>query len=90
MYVGQVDYSATPEELLAHFEPCGVVERVTIVCDKFTGRPKGFACKNSFFGKFPLANLYCILLFHHRLLPLTHIFHRYLSIFVDLEFQVCV
>jgi len=43
VYVGQVDYSATPEELLAHFEPCGTVERVTIVCDKFTGRPKGFA-----------------------------------------------
>ena len=43
MYVGQVEYSATPEELLAHFEPCGTVERVTIVCDKFTGHPKGFA-----------------------------------------------
>ena len=45
VYVGQVDYSATPEELLAHFEPCGTVERVTIVCDKFTGKPKGFACE---------------------------------------------
>lgn len=43
IYVGQVDYSSTPEELLAHFESCGTVERVTIVCDKFTGRPKG-AC----------------------------------------------
>jgi len=43
IYVGQVDYSSTPEELCAHFEPCGTVERVTIVCDKFTGRPKGFA-----------------------------------------------
>lgn len=43
IYVGQVDYSATPEELLAHFEPCGQVERVTINCDKFSGRPKGFA-----------------------------------------------
>jgi polyadenylate-binding protein 2 len=41
VYVGQVDYSATPEELLAHFGPCGTVERVTIVCDKFTGKPKG-------------------------------------------------
>ena len=41
IYVGQVDYSATPEELLAHFEACGTVERVTIVCDKNTGRPKG-------------------------------------------------
>ena len=41
IYVGQVDYSTTPEELLAHFESCGTVERVTIVCDKFTGKPKG-------------------------------------------------
>ena len=41
IYVGQVDYSTTPEELLAHFQPCGTVERVTIVCDKVTGRPKG-------------------------------------------------
>lgn len=41
IYVGQVDYSSTPEELLAHFESCGTVERVTIVCDKFTGKPKG-------------------------------------------------
>lgn len=37
IYVGQVDYSATPEELLSHFEACGTVERVTIVCDKFSG-----------------------------------------------------
>mmetsp|Transcript_42525 Transcript_42525/g.65349 ORF Transcript_42525/g.65349 Transcript_42525/m.65349 type:complete len:207 (+) Transcript_42525:117-737(+) len=43
IYVGQVDYSATPEELLSHFEACGTVERVTIVCDKMSGRPKGFA-----------------------------------------------
>jgi polyadenylate-binding protein 2 len=43
IYVGQVDYSATPEELVAHFEPCGIVERVTICCDRFTGQPKGFA-----------------------------------------------
>ena len=41
IYVGQVDYTATPEELLSHFEACGTVERVTIVCDKLTGRPKG-------------------------------------------------
>jgi len=43
IYVGQVEYTATPEELCAHFEPCGTVERVTIVCDKFSGRPKGYA-----------------------------------------------
>jgi len=44
VYVGQVDYSSTPEELLSHFEACGTVERVTIVCDKMTGRPKGKEC----------------------------------------------
>jgi hypothetical protein len=27
--------------LLGHFEACGTVERVTIVCDKMSGRPKG-------------------------------------------------
>jgi polyadenylate-binding protein 2 len=43
IYVGQVDYTATPEELLAHFGACGTVNRVTIVCDKYTARPKGFA-----------------------------------------------
>lgn len=41
IYVGQVDYSTTPEELVSHFGACGTVERVTIVCDKYTGRPKG-------------------------------------------------
>ena len=45
IYVGQVDYATTPEELLAHFEACGTVERITIVCDKYTGRPKGAWCE---------------------------------------------
>ncbi|RKO96467.1 RNA-binding domain-containing protein, partial [Caulochytrium protostelioides] len=43
VYIGNVDYSATPEELHAHFTACGVIHRVTILCDKFTGHPKGFA-----------------------------------------------
>ena len=38
----QVDYSATAEELEQHFHGCGAVNRVTILCDKFTGHPKGF------------------------------------------------
>lgn len=42
-YVGQVDYDATPNELQSHFEACGTINRVTILCDKFTGRPKGYA-----------------------------------------------
>ncbi|XP_028392410.1 polyadenylate-binding protein 2-like [Dendronephthya gigantea] len=43
VYVGNVDYSATAEELEQHFHGCGSVNRVTILCDKYTGHPKGFA-----------------------------------------------
>ncbi|XP_066289313.1 polyadenylate-binding protein 2-B-like isoform X2 [Branchiostoma lanceolatum] len=43
VYVGNVDYGATAEELEAHFHGCGSINRVTILCDKFTGHPKGFA-----------------------------------------------
>ncbi|KAF7301467.1 RRM domain-containing protein [Mycena indigotica] len=43
IYVGNVDYGATPEEIQVHFQACGTINRVTILCDKFTGHPKGFA-----------------------------------------------
>jgi len=43
IYVGNVDYGATAEELEAHFHGCGPINRVTILCDKYTGHPKGFA-----------------------------------------------
>ncbi|KAI9329066.1 RNP domain-containing protein [Obelidium mucronatum] len=43
VYVGNVDYSSTPEELQSHFQSCGTINRITILCDKFTGHPKGFA-----------------------------------------------
>ncbi|XP_063441136.1 polyadenylate-binding protein 2-B-like [Mytilus galloprovincialis] len=43
IYVGNVDYGATAEEMEQHFHGCGSVNRVTILCDKFTGHPKGFA-----------------------------------------------
>jgi polyadenylate-binding protein 2 len=42
IYVGNVDYSCTPEELQLHFQGCGTVNRVTILTDKF-GNAKGFA-----------------------------------------------
>ncbi|KAK9917940.1 hypothetical protein WJX75_009927 [Coccomyxa subellipsoidea] len=42
VYVGQVDYACTPEELQMHFQSCGTVNRVTILTDKF-GNPKGYA-----------------------------------------------
>lgn len=43
VFVGNVDYSATADDLERHFHGCGSVNRVTILCDKFTGHPKGFA-----------------------------------------------
>ncbi|KAI3648700.1 hypothetical protein MP228_006554 [Amoeboaphelidium protococcarum] len=43
IYVGNVDYETAAEELQAHFQDCGAINRVTILADKFTGRPKGHA-----------------------------------------------
>ena len=43
VYVGQVDYGATPQELQEHFRSCGTINRITILVDKYTGYPKGFA-----------------------------------------------
>ncbi|XP_030368335.1 embryonic polyadenylate-binding protein 2 [Strigops habroptila] len=43
IYVGNVDYEATAEELEVYFSSCGEINRVTILCDKFSGHPKGYA-----------------------------------------------
>jgi len=43
IFVGNVDYGASPEEIQDHFKSCGSINRVTIVLDKFTGHPKGYA-----------------------------------------------
>lgn len=42
IFVGNVDYSSSPEDIQAHFQSCGAINRVTILLDKFTGHPKGF------------------------------------------------
>lgn len=43
IYVGNVDYGSTPEELQKHFQACGTINRVTIVVNKFTQQPMGYA-----------------------------------------------
>ncbi|XP_019869314.2 polyadenylate-binding protein 2-like [Aethina tumida] len=43
VYVGNVDYGATSEELINHFRGCGIINRVKIQHNKFDGKPKGFA-----------------------------------------------
>lgn len=42
IFVGNVDYGASPEEIQAHFQSCGSINRVTILLDKFSGQPKGY------------------------------------------------
>jgi len=42
VYVGNVDYSTTPEELHTVFQSCGTVNRVTVLTDR-NGAPKGYA-----------------------------------------------
>ncbi|KAI3448248.1 hypothetical protein Pfo_004913 [Paulownia fortunei] len=42
VFVGNVDYSCTPEEVQQHFQSSGTVNRVTIRTNKY-GQPKGYA-----------------------------------------------
>ncbi|KAM5138038.1 embryonic polyadenylate-binding protein 2 isoform 2-T2 [Mantella aurantiaca] len=43
IYVGNVDYGGTAQDLESHFSICGCINRITILCDRFSGHPKGYA-----------------------------------------------
>lgn len=43
IYIGNVDYGTKPVELQQIFSSAGLVNRVTIMLNKYTGYPKGFA-----------------------------------------------
>jgi len=43
IYVGNLSYEVTEEELRQEFEAFGDVASVKIITDKYSGRPKGFA-----------------------------------------------
>jgi RNA recognition motif-containing protein len=43
LYVGNLPYSATEEELQSMFAGAGTVKTVTVVRDRDTGRSRGFA-----------------------------------------------
>ncbi|MFC1864368.1 RNA recognition motif domain-containing protein, partial [Chloroflexota bacterium] len=43
IYVGNLSYDITEEELRQEFLAFGEVESVSIITDKYSGRPKGFA-----------------------------------------------
>jgi len=43
LYVGNLDYNTSEEELKSHFEQKGIqAKTVTLIKDKYTGRAKGF------------------------------------------------
>jgi len=43
IYVGNLSYNATDEQLKDLFSQYGEVVSATIITDKFTGKPRGFA-----------------------------------------------
>ena len=43
LYIGNLPYSVTEAALREMFTPLGVVDSVSIITDRDTGRPKGFA-----------------------------------------------
>jgi len=42
IYVGNLPYDVTEEELRQEFRAFGEIESVNIITDKYSGRPKGF------------------------------------------------
>ncbi|MCQ9206537.1 MAG: RNA-binding protein [Omnitrophica bacterium] len=43
LYVGNLDYNTTEDEVRSHFEQKGIQSKsVTLIKDKYTGRAKGF------------------------------------------------
>ncbi|ESO11203.1 hypothetical protein HELRODRAFT_183444 [Helobdella robusta] len=43
IWIDNVDYGTSVRELKEHFLNCGAIIRVTILLDKYSGKPKGFA-----------------------------------------------
>ena len=43
LYVGNLSYETTEQDLRQQFEAFGAVDSVSVIMDKFSGRSKGFA-----------------------------------------------
>lgn len=43
IYVGNLSYEVTEQDLRQEFEAFGGVDSVSVITDKYSGRPKGFA-----------------------------------------------
>jgi cold-inducible RNA-binding protein len=42
LFVGNLSFQTTENDVTSTFEQCGAVESVSIITDRDTGRPKGF------------------------------------------------
>lgn len=42
LFVGNIDWGTSEDDLMALFSECGNVEEAVIIKDKFSGRSKGF------------------------------------------------
>ena len=42
LYVGNLDYGVTSDQLRDHFAPAGTIEDAVVIMDKYSGRSKGF------------------------------------------------
>ena len=42
LFVGNLPFSATEQEIREHFEQFGTVHKVDLVSDRHTGQPRGF------------------------------------------------
>lgn len=42
LYIGNIDYAASEDELAAHFAKFGQIETVNIPIDRYTGKARGF------------------------------------------------
>ena len=43
LYVGNLPFTITEAELRTLFEPHGAIDRISVITDRETGRPRGFA-----------------------------------------------
>lgn len=43
LYVGNLPFTITEAELRSLFEPHGTIDRISVIMDRETGRPRGFA-----------------------------------------------
>jgi cold-inducible RNA-binding protein len=43
IYVGNLSYEVTEQDLRQEFEPFGKVDSISVVMDRATGKPRGFA-----------------------------------------------